>query len=241
MALLKKTSLTKNTLKVIAVIAMTIDHIGMILVPSSSVLSFAMRFVGRLTAPIMCMFLAEGYFYTSNKRKYGARLLVFAVLSQVPYALAHGNSLLKADFNMIFTLFFCFLILLANEKVDNAALRAVVICLLAAATCFSDWGVIAPLWVLSFYAFRENKKKLTVAYLLIFVPCMAMPAVFSASAGQSLFREAWQAGLLLFVPLIYLYRGEEGKKTTLSKWFFYVYYPLHLLLLVMVDKYIWLV
>ena len=113
--------LDRTTLKYIAVIAMILDHIGVFLLSAYapgaaaagiaavsgsgivlggmtaggvlSALYVICRFLGRLTAPIMCFFLAEGFAKTSSRRRYVIRLLVFALISQVPYALAHhgGN------------------------------------------------------------------------------------------------------------------------------------------------------
>ena len=97
--------MNRNQLKYIAVIAMMIDHIGMFLLSpgpgDASALQVALyallRTTGRLTAPLMLFFLTEGYVRTSSKIKYGIRLLVFGIASQIPYALSHYNNLLVAD------------------------------------------------------------------------------------------------------------------------------------------------
>ena len=96
---------------------MLLDHIGMLFggffMQSSwgPALYFVLRFLGRLTAPIMCFFLTEGYIFTHSKKGYALRLAIFAVISQVPYALAHKHSLLTPDFNMLFVLLISFAIL----------------------------------------------------------------------------------------------------------------------------------
>ena len=117
--------MNRNQLKYIAIIAMIIDHIGMFLLssglgdaPASQVALYALlRTIGRLTGPLMLFFLTEGYVHTSSKIKYGIRLLVFGIISQIPYALSHYNSLLVADFNVIITLFMTFLMLAAEENI----------------------------------------------------------------------------------------------------------------------------
>ena len=95
--------------------------------------------VGYFTAVTMCYFLVEGYQYTRSKKKYGQRLLLFAMISQVPYQAALGIRQL----NMLFTLLFCFLILVCLEYIQDSAERSVCVCLLAAATCICDWGGLA--------------------------------------------------------------------------------------------------
>ena len=84
------------SLKLIAVAAMTVDHISAVFFPSE----IWMRLIGRLTMPIMAFLISEGYHYTRSVRKYLFRLLIFAIVSQVPYMLAFGIN----NLNVMFTL-----------------------------------------------------------------------------------------------------------------------------------------
>lgn len=230
--------LNRNIIKYIAAATMFIDHIGMFFVPVSSPLGFLMRIIGRLTAPIMCMFLAEGYIYTSSKKKYGLRLLVFAVISQFAYAFSHDFSLLTADFNMIFTLFLCFVILLAYDKIKNEFFRFASIAACVAVSYFCDWGIIAPMWVLTFYIYRYNKEKQTLVFSAVSVLHVLSCVIFSIINGSHWYGELWQLGVFLFIPFIYLYDGANGKKSAFSKWFFYIFYPLHLVVLGCIDRFL---
>lgn len=225
-------SLNRNGLKIIAIIAMLTDHIAMFFVPTSTALGFCMRTVGRLTAPIMCMFLAEGYFYTSSKRNYGLRLLIFGVVSQPIYAVAHGNPLYFPDFNMILTLLLCFLLLLSYDKIKNGALKTAAIVLLTAASAFCDWGIIAPMWTLGFFVFRQDSRKKTLCYCLISAVHALSNIGFGLYYGGSRYSQLWQLGVFLFLPLMMSYNGKSGKKNAFAKYFFYAFYPLHLLALV---------
>lgn len=80
-------SLNSNALKIIAVTAMIVDHATFWLLSSDSALYVILRIFGRFAAPIMCYLIAEGYFHTSNKKKYCKRLFIFALISHYPYIL----------------------------------------------------------------------------------------------------------------------------------------------------------
>ena len=87
-----KKHLNGNQLKLIAIIAMTIDHLTWAFFPGFQQVwwVFALHIIGRLTAPIMWFFIAEGCFYTHDKRRYLTRLLIFAVISHFAYDFAFG-------------------------------------------------------------------------------------------------------------------------------------------------------
>ena len=79
--------LSRDALKLIAIAAMTIDHIAWLLFPgyARGALPVLMHIIGRLTCPIMCYFIAEGYYHTKNFRAYAARLLLLAIVSHFAY------------------------------------------------------------------------------------------------------------------------------------------------------------
>jgi uncharacterized damage-inducible protein DinB len=79
--------ITANTLKILAIIAMTIDYIALVFVPANSGLYFIMRFIGRTTAPILSYLIVEGFHHTRNRSRYIRRLAVFTVISQ-PFRVA---------------------------------------------------------------------------------------------------------------------------------------------------------
>lgn len=81
----RKPGITSDLLKLIAIIAMTVDHIAWAFVPFGSIAGQLMHVIGRLTAPIMCFMVAEGYYKTRNVKKYAIRLGIFALISHFPY------------------------------------------------------------------------------------------------------------------------------------------------------------
>jgi hypothetical protein len=195
---------------------------------------FIMRFIGRLTAAIMCFFIAEGFYYTRSKYKYGMRLGIFAIISQFAYTYAERGTILTSslftDWNVIFTLFVGFCVLLAYEKIDNNPAKWIVIVLLCAASFFGDWMIIAPVWILCFYIFRDDKRKRFIIFGILAVVEIASCIPFIINNG-----EAWQVGVLLVIPLLWFYRGEKGGGSPIHKWAFYIFYPLHLLALGMIK------
>ncbi|MFA9396963.1 MAG: TraX family protein [Clostridiaceae bacterium] len=230
-----KRSLNRNELKYIAIIAMLLDHIGMFFIPVTNPGGCILRVLGRLTAPIMCFFIAEGYFYTKSKKNYGLRLFVFAVISQFAYSFAHYNKWFTWDFNMIFTLFISFLVLLSYDKIKNNILKWITIFVLIVISFNGDWAIIAPLWVLVFWIFRDKPKEKFISYGIISLTVVLSSLVFMVVNGYHWYGELWQLGLFICIPLLLLYNGEKGKVSYLNKWIFYIFYPLHLVILGLIN------
>lgn len=216
---------------------MLIDHIGMFFIPITSPLGCTCRVIGRLTAPIMCFFLAEGYRYTSSKKKYALRLLFFAVVSQFAYAFSHYGRLGVLDFNMIFTLFLAFMVLWSYEKIKNPTLKWTAVVVLTALSFLGDWGIFAPLWVLFFYIFHGDRKKQMIAFSVIAGLVCLSAVLFFVMNKANWYGGLWQSGLFLFLPLFCLYNGQSGRKNRFNKWFFYIFYPLHLFVLGLIYFY----
>ena len=214
-------SLNRNQIKYIAIIAMIIDHIGMFLLSPGIdeaawpkvALYAVMRIIGRLTGPIMLFFLVEGFIHTSSRIKYAARLLIFGLISQIPYALSHYNTLWVLDFNVIITLFVTFLLLLATEKIKNRGVKILVTIALIMITFCCDWGVIGPFMAWLFYQYRDDRKSQIKAYSIVCGILIIADALILALNGYHWYGELWQA----------------GSRTAINKWIFYIIYPLHLL------------
>ena len=238
-----KRYLNRNVLKYIAIVAMFLDHIAMFFVSKtdSSLLYSVLRFAGRLTAPIMCFFIAEGFYYTHSRKKYGERLALFAVISQFAYTLAHHKTLLTSnlftDWNVIFTLFIGFLVLVCYEKISNPILKWTSIVLLIMLSSMGDWGIIAPVFVLVFYAFRDNIQAKLICFSLASGAEVLSDVAFMISKHRPWYGEIWQAGIFLIIPLQIMYNGQKGSSSQFNKWFFYIFYPLHLLIFGLIEIY----
>lgn len=225
--------MNRNQLKFIAITAMLLDHISAFFIPITTPIGLIMRFIGRITAPVMCCFVAEGFRYTSSHKKYGTRLFIFAVISQFAFGFAHNT---WNRFNMIFTLFLSFLILWIYENCKSEFVKITAILILISATYFCDWGIIAPMWTLSFHILRKNKTEKILGFTLISLIHILTSTANGILTGGEWYSQLWQAGVFMFIPLFLMYNGEGGAKNFFSKWFFYIIYPLHLLIIGFVLK-----
>ena len=199
-------------------------------------LNFVLRTFGRITAPVMCWFLAQGFVYTSSRKKYALRLLIFAVVSQVPYALLRSDVTFFAGLNVIYTLLVSFLMLCVLDSSLETFPKWVITIALLALSMFGDWAFFAPLMVLFFYYFRDNRKRLLLFYSLASVMVVLADLTILYLNHYYLYQELWQLGMFLFIPLLLLYNGEPCSRHPFNKWFFYVFYPAHLLVLYVIAR-----
>lgn len=238
-----KRGITGGTLKYIAIIAMVIDHAAYAFLPEYyGVAGSLLHFVGRITGPTMFFFMSEGYHYTRNKNRYTLRLVLFAIVSWLPFVWYMGGGLPGTanwwDMSVIYTLLLGHLALRALHEVKNVVLRWLLIVVCFVASGIGDWGYWGVAIVLIFDIFRGNFRYQAIVYSII-VAARALPHLFeafgAALAGQSpmLYLAQTFVRLGMFLPLILLrfYNGEKGRG---SKWFFYIFYPAHLIVIALI-------
>lgn len=212
----------RSVLKWIAVLTMVIDHVGAILFPDQ----IWMRVIGRVAFPVYAYCLAEGFRYTSDYRRYLGRLALFAILSEIPFDLAfYGVPFSFAHQNVFFTLTLGLILLWVLERCREQLLLCagafVVLCFLAQAL-HMDYGAGGLLMVFAFYLARQGTSPWIGWGIFVFIN------LFGYAGGVQ-----W-AAILALLP-IGLYSGKAGKR---KQRFFYWIYPLHLLLLWIIEKYI---
>ena len=222
-----------NQIKYLAVISMLCDHIAYAFLPSSSTIYMAMRMFGRIAAPSMCFVLAQGFIHTSNRKKYFIRLFVFALISQLPFSYFGFGSYTGPMGNVIFTLACAFAIMAVIENINKIGrIPAIVaIVLLLFLSMLSDWLVFAPMFTLSIYLNRNSKDRQALGYLIVSLISFAAGTYFAIKNGQIWQYQFWQLGTVLVIPIIYAYNGKPGSKAAFNKWFFYIFYPAHLMIL----------
>lgn len=219
--------MTASAIKLIAIIAMLIDHIGAVFFPQHMFL----RAIGRIAFPIFAYFITEGFRYTRNRTKYFMRLSLFAFLSEIPFDLLFYGSILEFTHqNVFFTLALGLLAIWAidrfKDKDSVLSLLGYVIAIGLAVLAYlmkTDYAAYGVALIVLFYAFSSNKLTMSVIYILI-------------AAVYSLVIEEFPLLLYQLFSLIpiNLYNGKKGASSGFIKYGFYLFYPGHLLLLALI-------
>ena len=220
--------LSGSWLKVIAMVSMLIDHTAGQLLRHVEVFNeplislghhhmtwyYLMRCAGRLAFPLFAFLLVEGFVHTHNRKHYGRNLLVFALISEIPWNLTHGGHLYGLSQNVFFTLFIGYLGLCAIEHYREDRFRQALSLLglfALSVLLLCDYGCSGFSFIVMLYLLRHRP-------------------LFRAIVGAGMLGWRWIAGLA-FIP-ISMYNGHRGFiQGRFAKYIFYVFYPLHLLAL----------
>lgn len=237
--------LNSNAIKLIAIIAMTIDHIAWAVFPGypHEPLPLILHLIGRITCPVMCYFIAEGYHYTRNINKYTARLIFFAVISHFAYVFAstefvdfksfipfyYGNILNQTSVLWSLAAGLVMLRTENSQRIEKNWQKVCLIILICILSFPSDWSCIAGLCVLAIGTNRGDFKKQSqwMLFLVFTYSCVYFFAIDKVYG-------VLQMGVVLSLPILKLYNGKRGSNPKINKfmkWFFYIYYPLHLLII----------
>lgn len=230
---MQRKGITASDLKYIAILAMLIDHAAWLVVPTASVLGQIMHAIGRITAPIMCFFLTEGFHHTRNFKKYLLRMGIFAVISHFAYCFYKtGQFFAPCKESVITTFFLCLLSLWVLHHPDiDKVWKLVLILLLCWLAEYCDWGSKAILFTLAFELGRGDRKQQLLAFGAVACICLILPLGSILTASLRLFSlQLYKFGIFLPIPLLLCYNGERGGSKA-TKWLFYIFYPAHLLLL----------
>lgn len=242
---MERKGLSGSTLKLIAIITMFIDHVAAAVIKrflnisrstvDGSQISWLiepemlrqiyriMRDVGRIAFPIFCFLLVEGFEHTGDRKKYALRLGLFALLSEIPFDLAFSGCVLEFhNQNVFFTLFLGLLTMMVyrwtEEQIRWSAVPRTLLLMIevlvgmgVAQLLSTDYGGIGVWCIMILYLFRKKRVWQIVAGCLAFF-WWELPAVIT------------------FLPIA-LYNGKRGWNV---KYFFYFFYPMHLLLLYLI-------
>ena len=231
----------RNTIKLLAIVAMTVDHIAFMFVAPDSFLYFVMRLIGRITAPIMTFMLAEGFRYTRSRTKYLLRLFVFALISQPFYfRMLFGHAPVNVleyltHWNVMFTLAVALLSLMLLEYKLPLTMRLIFIGLCISFAQFGDWSYMVPIWAIIFYVFRDDWRKQAMFFMLA---SLMMIRVMVRSQPENALALSYQYGTLLAQIPIQRYQGDDSSTRNKSacKWVYYMYYPLHIAALLLIKS-----
>lgn len=216
---------SRADLKWIAAITMIIDHIAVIFISQQMfpLLYNGLRLLGRISFPIICFLLVQGFRYTSDKRRYFMRLLIWAIISEIPFDLAFYGKLVHIGAqNVLYTLALGLVVIMLVDKVliqeghgnvIGKTLLLVFIGMFLAGmlrTDYSYWGILT---ITAFYLGQYQTKKRR-SWLVIFI--CAMQGVFQLFASAA---------------LLFTENYNPDKKGKIPNNFFYWFYPVHLLVL----------
>lgn len=225
--------LSRDAIKYVAMFAMLLNHIATVFLSPDTWPYEICLSVGYFTAISMIYFLVEGYGYTHSKKNYFLRLIVFGLISEIPYCLAFTTEgiLSFCGLNMMFTLALCFGLIRAMERTKNTAVKVIVFILALAASIICDWAVLAPVYTVLFLWAKGSEKRKRAAFAVSTLLFGLMH--FLGGMGNIGYALLNMAGMgLAGFCILFLYNGKQAAKgRTFSKWFFYAFYPAHLLVL----------
>lgn len=226
-------TLNANQLKLIAMAAMTVDHVTWAVFPGyrTDWYIILLHIIGRMAAPIFWFFVAEGYHYTHDVKKYTLRLFLFAIISHFAYTFAFGIPFVPFRttlFNQTSVIWALALGLVSLSIVENPEIKqwqkTILIILIAVIAFCADWSSIAVLAITDIGTNRGNFKK-QMTRMMIWVAVYAVVYAVFISPVYGIV----QMFTVLTIPLLKMYNGKRGKSKNM-KWLFYVYYPLHLVI-----------
>ena len=201
-----------------------------------------MHIIGRITCPIMCYFIAEGYHYSKDVSKYTARLFAFAFISHFAYIFSSADFIGWKSFipfysgeilnqtSVMWPLAWGLVMLrIAHSEKIKEQIKPVLVILICLITFPSDWSCIASLCILAFGTNRGNFKK-QMLWMVFYVAMYATVYFFTLDKIYGLI----QMAVVFAIPVIMMYNGRRGhsqRTNQIMKWLFYIYYPLHLLII----------
>ncbi len=201
--------MTGFQLKLLAMLAMTADHIGAVFFPEIPLL----RWIGRLAMPVLCFFIGEGLRHTRSPRRYLLRLTGFALLSELPFDLAFYGGIEWGHQNVYFTLALGLLALWAIQSRGMEGWLLALTAALAAELLGCDYGMYGVLLILLLDRFHSARSEQLAAAALL---------------NLAFFGLQTQTLSLIALPLLWLYNGKRGRD---DRRLSYLYYPAHLCVL----------
>lgn len=218
-----------NQLKTIAMVFMLIDHVAYVMIERGVgfggdwyMIDRVMRGMGRVAFPIFCFTIVEGFQRTSNAKKYLMRLFLFALISEIPFDLAFRGMIFDLSYqNVFWTLAFGLAALMVYQDLSITGWKKTIgllACFYVPYLIHTDYSIYGVLTIFVMYYFRKEPM----------VSCLAGYIVLLLQSTT----EIWAIfGFLLLL----LYNGQRGRG---NKMIYYLFYPVHLLLLVLLKPYI---
>lgn len=233
---MNKLHLNNTQLKYIAAFFMFIDHFALLLIEYGTLPYFIGRGLGRLAAPIFFWSISEGAIHTRNIRKYFLNILIFGLIIQLAYTIALGDieilsNIVELDKNIFITLAIGLAGIMFIKKYPDKLIWQIMVngfLILFGEFINTDYGWYGVASILLFYLLKENRIKLVTS--LILINLLRFILIYGR---MDLIPNTLQLISLLTLPLIFLYDGSRGNG---NKYFFYLFYPIHLGLLYLLKE-----
>lgn len=232
-------SLNAFHLKVIAIVAMLINHIGHTFEYywNPPIWEFIYLTIGLLTYPIMAYLVVEGFYYTRNRWKYAGRMGIFSLLTFYAFAFNFFYVLWPGN-NIMFTLMMGIFLMMLCEEIPYLPVQILLVIAFVMLTIVSDWNVFGiPL----LYAFYKAHGKPAANTYILSITALLMAAFSIVLQGSMVdwVDVACYSGMLLVIPLLNAYNGKRGYSPSWVKWGFYAFYPVHIWILWLI-RLVWL-
>jgi hypothetical protein len=216
-------------LKILAILAMSLDHIAAVFLSPINMPYLLMRGFGRIAFPIFCFLIVEGYYHTRDVKKYMIRLAGFALVSEIPFDLCfYQKPFYWQHQNVFFTLALGLITIYAIDEIkkrfSTSYIKALVlqfaVIILAMTTAWflsTDYSMLGILIIIAFYVGRGNIIQIAISICIV--------TLYLGNTFQLY-------SLLALIP-IYLYNGKKGPS---MRYVFYVFYPAHMLILYVMSS-----
>ena len=245
--------MTSFVLKIIAMISMLFDHLGDAIFKGFN----SFNYIGRIAFPIFAFQISEGYIHTKSVKKYLLRLIIFAIISQVPFMLFSSLFSENPGLNIFFTLALGLLSMISYDfmhkktskklksKIDKNTnklsigylflqnivdlIPVVILCIIGEFlnVDYGWWGVLV---IFSLYFFKNDKLAMTITFITL---CIIKYCLQMLQGGFSYLYIGLIVCTILPITFINFYNGKQGKKI---KYLLYLFYPIHLLILYFIFR-----
>lgn len=241
-----------DRIKLLMLTAMTVGHLAWVLVPTETWLSQFLHFFARMTIPLACFLVVEGFRLTRDVWGYVERLFGFGVLAQIPFAMVNyplfgetgivANPLQMLGYgNVLFTLGFGLLTVITLDRIGKAPLfykplYLMPIALFMALSTWSDWGVLVIFWVMAIY-YAGAWGFVAMSALLFFLSFLSQDNEIFKYVFMLKTQELMDYGVFLTVPIMLWYgkhKANSPKSYRLPRLLFYWYYVGHLLVVAVI-------
>lgn len=215
---IQKKFINRFEMKILAILTMFIDHVGAVFFPND----MTWRLIGRFSFPIFALLLVEGFFHTHSKVKYIKRMLLLAFISEIFYDLVFYHRIFYLqDQNILFELSLGLILFTFLEKYQDKSwllkiFLVTIACLISKLFCF-NYGIYGIIFLYFCFLMHDKIYRLAGLIFLLNVIFIAIGDFF-----------VLQLFSFLAIFLFLFYNGEQGKK---GQYFFYVFYPVHLIIL----------